>query len=227
MSTSFFPSTDQVREVFDREVRAAGGTVADVYADGDRLFARAVLTVSREVLPGDWMNAGVALRAAGDEILVHPYVFRQVCRNGAIIAQAVQTRHVPRSEGYTEPAEAAEALTALQEAVVACCAPEAFHAAADAMRSAREREVDLVLTVAPLLSRLPRSFADQVLRDVFTRFSAEGDRSRFGLMNAVTSVARDTRDPQHRWDLEEFGGGIAADLLPELEPDEGALALRA
>jgi hypothetical protein len=31
-------------------------------------------------------------------------------------------------------------------------------------------------------------------------------------MNAVTSVARDTRDPETRWRLEELGGAIAARL---------------
>jgi hypothetical protein len=39
-------------------------------------------------------------------------------------------------------------------------------------------------------------------------------------MNAVTSVARDTRDPELRWRLEEFGGGIPAlarDPSPRLD----------
>ena len=33
-------------------------------------------------------------------------------------------------------------------------------------------------------------------------------------MNAVTATARDTRDPDLRWRLEEFGGGIPALLKP-------------
>ena len=36
-------------------------------------------------------------------------------------------------------------------------------------------------------------------------------------MNAVTSVARDTRDPELRWRLEEFGGGIPV-AMPERDP---------
>ena len=45
-------------------------------------------------------------------------------------------------------------------------------------------------------------------------FISGSDRNRFGLMNAVTSVARDTRDPDARWRLEELGGGIGARLRP-------------
>jgi hypothetical protein len=29
-------------------------------------------------------------------------------------------------------------------------------------------------------------------------------------MNAITSLARDTRDPERRWRLEELGGGMLA-----------------
>jgi hypothetical protein len=41
------------------------------------------------------------------------------------------------------------------------------------------------------------------------QFIQEGDRSQFGLANAVTAIARDTSDPELRWDLEELGGSIA------------------
>jgi len=42
-------------------------------------------------------------------------------------------------------------------------------------------------------------------------------------MNAVTSVARDTRDPELRWRLEELGGGIPAMLVPD--PDDSGEAV--
>jgi hypothetical protein len=38
-------------------------------------------------------------------------------------------------------------------------------------------------------------------------------------MNAVTSVARDTRDPELRWRLETFGGGIPViEATPQPRP---------
>jgi hypothetical protein len=57
---------------------------------------------------------------------------------------------------------------------------------------------------------------------IFDVYMKGRDRSGYALMNAVTSVARDTRDPELRWRLEEFGGGIAAHLEPEPEPDDAA-----
>jgi hypothetical protein len=52
------------------------------------------------------------------------------------------------------------------------------------------------------------------LNEILEQFSAGGDPTRFGLMNAVTAVARDTRDPDDRWRLEEFGGAVGATLEP-------------
>jgi hypothetical protein len=57
------------------------------------------------------------------------------------------------------------------------------------------------------------------------RFFQEGDRSRLALMNAVTSVARDTPDPEVRWRLEELGGGIPVGRAPVLQPDDTAAAM--
>jgi hypothetical protein len=44
-----------------------------------------------------------------------------------------------------------------------------------------------------------------------------GDTTLFGLANAVTATARETRDPELKWDLEEFGGGIAIGA-PQISP---------
>jgi len=62
----------------------------------------------------------------------------------------------------------------------------------------------------PMLSRMPSGIRDQVVGQILERFLGEGDHSRFGLMNAVTSVARDTPTPELRWNLEELGGGVPA-----------------
>ncbi len=69
----------------------------------------------------------------------------------------------------------------------------------------------------PLLSRLS-SLAAKVAQQVFERFFQENDPTRYGIMNAVTSVARDTRDHVTRWQLEELGGQIAV-----TEPTEPVL----
>jgi hypothetical protein len=218
MSLCEFPTTAALAALFAEEIAAAGGTVSDTYNDGVRLFTRSVLPRVREVRPADQVQGGVALRASDREAWVHPYLFRLVCRNGAIMAHAVQTRHIAGDDFATPE----EAVGAVRDAVRACCAPEAFTAAAEAMRSAREVEADLALSLLPHLSRLPGGAGSPVLGAILERFFHEADRSRFGLMNAVTSVARDTPDPEVRWRLEELGGGIPAGRTPAPRPEDSA-----
>jgi hypothetical protein len=199
-------TTAAIRALFAKEITAAGGSVAETFDDGTRLFTRSVLPRMCEVQASDRLQSGVALRATADEVWVHPYVFRLVCRNGAIMAQALETCHIETPEFTTVEAAA----DAVRDAVQACCAEEAFTRAVDGMRAARHTQVDLALNMLPLLSRLPRESAAQLLGEIMRRFSQEADQSQFGLMNAVTALARDTRDPGTRWRLEELGGAIPA-----------------
>ncbi len=200
-------SAAMIKAAFTEEIAVQQGSVIDTFEDGERLFLRSLLPQRvDEVRPKDQVQGGVALRSNGNDVFLHPYVFRVVCTNGAIMAQATQTRHLADLPLLAPE----EALPMLREAVEACCEPEAFTTAVRDMRSAAARAVDFGLTVLPLLSRLPAASRMQVMQEVLGRWSAAGDTSAFGLMNAVTALARDTRDPELRWDLEELGGAIAA-----------------
>jgi hypothetical protein len=88
-----------------------------------------------------------------------------------------------------------------------------------------EREADLMLLYLPLLSRLPREHFTALFATITRRFTEGGDRSRFGLMNAVTSTARDTRDPEVRWRLEELGAQVPAllDRTPHARESKRAM----
>jgi hypothetical protein len=212
-----FPAIDEIKAAFADGIAAAGGVVSDTFDDGRRLFTRSVLPRLREVGTGDKVQGGVALMATEGEVSVHPYVYRLVCKNGAIMAHAIQTRQIEGCDFVTPE----EAIGAVREAIRECCADEAFSAAAEQMRTAREMQADRALAVLPHLARLSRQAAAQVYVSILERFFQGNDRSRFGLMNAVTSVARDTADPAVRWRLEEMGGGICADVTPVLEPEDG------
>jgi hypothetical protein len=203
-------TTSEIGAVFTEEVAGAGGSVVNAIDDGNRLFMRAILPAEIEVKSNDRLQGGVAIRATEGEIWVHPYVFRQVCQNGAIIAHAAESRHLESADYSFDPDEAMVA--ALREAVRASCSQEAFSTAADEMRSAVHSEVDIALTLMPMLSRLPADFAPEMLNTILDRFVKGRDNSRFGLLNAVTSVARDTSDPEVRWQLETIGGDLPSAL---------------
>jgi hypothetical protein len=198
-------STREISAIFGEEVAGLGGTVCESLDDGARLLARAVLPDVREVQRGDGLKGGVALMAAESEVRVHPYVFRLVCSNGAIRAHAVQTRRIELPEWQDEPVTVE---AEIRLAVRACAAPAAFAAGAGEMRSALEQEADLGLSLLPALWRLPEGLRAEMLSMVLRQFAREGGRSRFHLMQAVTAVARDQKDPGVRWKLEECGGAV-------------------
>jgi hypothetical protein len=218
------PTTAELLATFTDEITARGGRVTDAADDGRRLFARSVLTFDGDVRPGDKVQGGVALRAAGGEAWVHPYLFRLVCRNGSIVARTVRTRHV---EGLAD-FDPADALQVVREAVGACCDPEAFADTLDRVRTAADDAADVMLAILPMLSRLAGTRHEQFLAQIMDQFLRDGDQSRFGAANAVTATARGVTDPALKWELEELGGGImVADTPRPKAPPPAAAARRA
>src|SRR4051812_17960461 len=90
--------TQDISSIFANEISLAGGTVHETFDDGTRLFARSVVPRMAEVLRDDGVQGGVAIRVTGDELSVNPYTFRLICQNGAIRAQAIQSRVIDIAE---------------------------------------------------------------------------------------------------------------------------------
>jgi hypothetical protein len=128
--------------------------------------------------------------------------------------QVVETRHI-RRVGFAAPTDAIEAVDGrLREAVRACCAAEVFVHAAQKLRDAAVTELGGDVSRLLLFSSLRRTIPHGLQEEIVQTFFQAGDHSVFGLMNAVTSVARDQDDPQVRWRLEELGGGVPALNFP-------------
>lgn len=213
-------STAAILAVFTDEVTAEGGRVTDTFHDGRRLFARSIVPHVEEVRPGDLHQGGVALKTTGAGVTLYPYVFRQVCRNGAIIAETLESRFL----ADLDQCEPEEAMESIREAIQACIARDVFVSTVRKMRTASEMQADAALAFLPLLSQLA-SWADvDLLSGILEQFFRAPDRSQFGLANAVTAVARETQDPELRWNLEEFGGGLAVALTPRVPANGGRAA---
>jgi hypothetical protein len=217
MSLANSLTTACVLEGFSEEIAGLGGHVKDSFDDGDRLFVRSILPAVEEVRTDDRLQGGVALRASGEAVCVHPYVFRLVCKNGAIMAHAIASRRISVELGR----DPEEAVHEMREAVRACGGAEVFGGSLQEIRSAGDIQADLALNMLPLLARMRGHGNGLLVQEILKRFFEDGDRTRFGFMNAVTSVARDTVDPQVRWNLEELGGGIPVDA-PRSNPKRPA-----
>jgi hypothetical protein len=214
-------TTTGIAQLLAEEIAPHSGTVTDTFDDGTRLFARSLLPFVEEVRPQDKLQGGVAMRATASSVRVHPYVFRQVCRNGAIMAHALETLHITDlDQRVPEDAEAE-----VRRGIQACCERDCFTASVESVRSTVGSRVNMELNMLSQLAHWRGQFPEAVLQQVLQQFFREDDRSQFGLMNAVTATARETRDPDLRWRLEELGGAIPALILPPSPFDEtGAYA---
>ncbi len=220
------PTTWEIRDCFATEIAALGGTIADEFCLPQRLFLRALLPSADEVSPRDTVHGGVALRSSEGEILLHPFVFREVCRNGAIMSQILDTRHLRLLPEDATPFNIDCVVREIGELVRQCAAPEVFQEAVELFRNARQTPLDNVMAALAMLARLGSGIPPQIFESIAERLVQESDGTRYGLLNAVTSVARDTRDPELRWRLEELGGGVPALLVPRV-PERPAGRLHA
>jgi hypothetical protein len=209
--------TQEILEAFTEKISAREGKVTETFHQPGLLFVRSVFPQTEEIRAKDKVQGGVALRATDTAAWVYPYVFRLVCKNGAIMAHAAEGREIPNLDSVP----AFEAVSLVREAVESCCEKNAFAAAAEQMRTAAQQPIDAILNMMPFLSRLS-SLGPEFARQIFAQFFHENDLTRFGFMNAVTSVARDTRDHATRWRLEELGGQIAVMQPAEPVRDGGA-----
>lgn len=223
--TTFAPDVSRVRSTFFEAVARNGGSMREVLQSTDAIIMRALLPGSAEVRPGDVHQRGIALSCSGPSIELHPYTFREVCSNGAIMAQSVDSVRLERGEDW-DGSRSADVLIDLHQAVTACAVGDGFETSIHDMQAATvtPRSVDTLLNLLPLMSALPNS--NELLRTIIDHFLDEGDETAYGVMNAVTATARDTRDRRVKWDLEALGGGIPAKLEWTPSPDQSSAECR-
>jgi len=210
MSTSYVPTTSEIALAFADEIAGLGGSVSESFDDGSRLFLRAQLSAEREVSPGDALKAGVALRTVGPTVSVHPYIYRRVCSNGAIAAQVTGTRQILRVEFVTATEFVAAALDEIRLTVRQCAEPAVFAKTASGVKFARNVLAEAMISALPILERVPADHREHIIAMLAREFENASDGSYYGVMNAITAVARETSDPETKWQLEEFGGSIPA-----------------
>jgi hypothetical protein len=203
------PSASDIAAVFEQECRERGAAGVDCYQNDGRLIARAVFGPARAVRPGDEIRGGVAIRVEGAEVVVHPFTWRQVCTNGAIAPLVHGSHRIERLEVDVATVSAAftgAVVEELRSAIAICADPALLGETVDSMRSATDADGALAITVLTHLLHAVNEPQRQMLTAILDRHAAGGDPSAYGLFNAVTSLGRDTSEPDLRWRLELLGG---------------------
>jgi hypothetical protein len=200
------PLIPEIKKVFKSEVEALGGKVTEDSSDGNTLYIRSVLPRTYSVFPGDNLKEGAALKGTSTSIEIHPYLFRMVCSNGHIQTKEIAFEAVDARGFETSK----ELLLELRHAIRSCCSADVFAAAVEKMRSMSlvpvRHSLGTLLELAMSRLGVTRSMIDEITN----RFARSPGRSLYGLANAVTSVARDTDDPEARWELEKYAGELAS-----------------
>lgn len=202
---------DQIWSAFALKLAEVGGELGRSTTHSGRLYAYGNLLQFAEVAPDDVHEGGVALRASADEIWIHPYIVRKTRVNGAIVAQLLEAEPIVPEDGAT-PESVKQAIA---EAVRRCSMEATFRAGIERIKLARGRPGFGPTHAMDLFVHLNDQLASRVLRRILRRFARERDYSAFGLMDAVTSTARDVDDPELRWQLETIGGEIASPPAPK------------
>lgn len=206
---------DELGAAFASEVLEAGGELERSVKEEGRLYVCAHLPYLDDLGAGDFIGAGIAMRASRTAIGIHPYVVRQACITGLVLARVLDAPPI-LFQDFSSP-ESVE--FAIGQAVRVCSARDVFDYAMDRLRSARRIPAFTGNFSIDVSLMLNRPFAREFLDRIMQRVSQEGDDSAFGLANGVASVARDLVHPEDRWQLELLGGEIAVLAARGAAPD--------
>jgi len=222
MNISYAPSCDQINNLFQEVALSRNGILRRHYITDNILIARAhsLKGLTDDVTPGDRIDGGIAIRVSGPQISVHSFTMREVCKNGAIAATTHLNKRMLRvNDEEFNAGSKLMCLSELREMLIVCSSPEAFSQNIRQMRRLQNIQIDTAINMSSHLEEAMKDFGDAIIASVLKEFFGQEDMSLYGVMNAITAVARKTSDPQKKWDLEELGGGIGARLLPMVDPD--------
>jgi hypothetical protein len=218
------PSTRDLHDIVVEELSKVEGRVVDCFDDGLSLRIRSILSLSGEVRPKDVIQGGFAVKVSGESIHICQYTVRQVCKNGAIITHTAHSRRIHRVGFEASSDDIAEVTHELRDAIHACSTIEALSTILDQMRTATLQRARRVSDSLGNLPQVPRRRVKELRNRISSAFAREQDRSVFGLMNAITEVARDEPNGEVRWRLEELGGAVLSGLSSTPKPS-GTVAL--
>ena len=218
MDYSLFPPMQEIRNVATEEVVALGGKVHASFEDERRIYLKYLFPLVRDVRPNDTVQAGITVAAIDKDLLIAPFALRFVCQNGVIIPLASMSNRLERLSSWASHPQRVAFMSKLRQDIRDVSNGKRFLAIVDLMKSATIFTIDGPSELMCTISAYAEVQMENRYEKIMKRYEAEADRSRYGLMNAVTSVARDERDPDMQWRLEELGGGILVKRPSPIKP---------
>lgn len=190
-----------------------------------RMYIKAVTDrITGEIKKGDVVQAGLVVsnsEVGCGSIKVEPMIYRLVCLNGMIQADAsLRKYHVGRGHDdledvakeyfrdATRRADDRAFWMKVRDVVDGSLDQVRFHALVEKMKNATKQEIDgnPIKAIEVVSRRL--GWTDEERGSVIKHLIKEGDLSQYGLINAVTRASQDIADYDRATEFERFGGEI-------------------
>lgn len=203
-------------EAFAGAIESAHGVMKNRTVNPRGAYCRALLPMKEEVRPRDVLHQGAALRMHPRQIEVVPFVFRQVCSNGAIWSHNADAFSLQITAGTTE----GQVVKFVESSTAFAARAETFQSCLAEIRAGITRRIDIGSVVTSLFRSRGSEMDDTALMLVFAEMVNQPAAStRYDAMNIVTAGARTVPDPELKWRMES----LATRLLVGAEDEEEAL----
>lgn len=174
-------------------------------------FIRALLPRQFAPAPGDQFQHGIAFAIWADKgIEVCPYVIRHVCANGMVISHTFLAAHVVDAKKIPEYDLSAK----LMDAMIACGAKQLRDKIEKTVISSLEQPGNLRQVFHRLSSFTQWQQRTTLLNQIVKRLDPWDRTSLYNIMNAITSLARDSEDADLKWNLEKLGWEVLLGSQP-------------
>lgn len=170
-------------------------------------------TLIAEIRRDDIICGGIIIRnseVGAGAFRVEPFILRLACENGLIVRQVLKRIHLGRTmnEGLwsreTMELENRILFSKVRDVIRATFDREVFKKWVLKLKESTEIEIEEPVEEARNVAKLA-GLTEEQERELLAYFT---EHTKYGLINALTTLARDTRNVDERIRLEELGGKI-------------------
>ena len=171
-------------------------------------------TLTAEIRDSDSVSGGLIIRnseVGASSLRVEPFILRQVCSNGLIASQALRKIHLGRQmEGgeiwsdETKELEDKALWAKVRDVIRATFDKQIFESWVEKLRESTEIVIEKPIKAVNNIAKLI-GLSEEKKNQLLMHFS---EHTKYGLVNAVTTLARESESIDEQIRLEEFGGKL-------------------
>lgn len=205
-------------------ISESGAQIVSAEITESRIYIKAVTQrITTEIVKGDVVQAGIVISNSEigfGSVKVEPLVYRLVCLNGMIAADAAMKKyHVGRGADETDfaqeffkdgtrRADDVAFWLKVRDVIKGAFDAAMFERIVNSMRESTERKISGDPVKVVEVTQKTFGLTDGERGSVLLHLIQGGDLSQYGLMNAMTRTSQDVVDYDRATDFERMGGQV-------------------